>query len=160
MLVASSFALTGHVAERSWGAAALLTVHIMLTAWWMGSLYPLWLAGHRLPALQAHRVLERFGGLAVLAVLTLLGAGMALSYLLTGWQNLLGSDYGFWLLLKLGLVALILLLAACHKWLLVPSLAHAPDSRVVKRSLLLEKLLGAAILAITTVLTTLVGPMH
>lgn len=159
-LIAISYSRTGHLVDQGLFAATLLAVHVVLTAWWMGSLYPLWLAGHQLPADQAHQALERFGEVAVLAVVVLLLAGGTLSYLLTGWSQLLSSTYGGWLLLKVALVGLILLLAAYHKFFLVPALAEHGDSKKLKRSIMLEKLVGAGIFAITTVLATLIGPGH
>jgi len=160
LLIAVSFSRTGHVGEQGFWAAGLLSIHVILAAWWMGSLYPLWLAGHRLTGAQAHRVMEWFGKLAVVAVVCLLVAGIGLSYMLTGWTSLLTTGYGGWLMLKLVLVLLILLLAAYHKFVLVPVLAETGDSDRLKRSIMLEKLLGVSIFAVTTVLTTLVGPGH
>ena len=79
---------------------------------------------------------------------------------LTGWVGLLGSEYGFWLLLKIALVGLILVLAGVHKLFLVPAILTNNNAQRLATSLLFEKLLGMSILAVTTVLTTLVGPAH
>ncbi|GAA0792067.1 copper resistance D family protein [Marinobacterium sediminicola] len=160
-ILAFSYTLSGHVQSEGLIGALTLTVHVLLISWWMGSLYPLWLATHRLDSDSSHAVLEVFGRLALPAVVMVLAAGMLLSYRLTGWSSeVLGSRYGFWLILKVALVAIILLLAAFHKFYLVPALKQAGDARSMKRSLLLEKLVGMAILAVTTVLAVLVGPGH
>jgi putative copper resistance protein D len=92
--------------------------------------------------------------------LVLLAGGVYMSYQLTGWSNLFTSDYGILLLVKVALVGVILSLAALHKLVLVPRLKHTQDAGVLKRSIFLEKIIGASIFAITTVLTTLVGPVH
>ena len=159
-LMALSFSEAGHAVEQPLLFQSVLTIHIVLTAWWMGSLFPLWLACHRLEFSEAYRLLDRFGQLAVMAVLVLLFGGVYMSYQLTGWANLFTSDYGILLLIKVSLVALILSLAAFHKLVLVPRLQHTQDASVLKRSIFLEMIIGASIFAITTVLTTLVGPVH
>jgi putative copper resistance protein D len=125
----------------------------------MGTLYPLWLACHRLASAEAHAVLHRFGQFAVVAVLLVVLAGLFLSYQLTAGNNLFTSSYGLFLITKLILVLLLLGLAALHKFVLVPQLLSSQDASRLKKSLLIEKFIGAGIYSITTVLTTLVGPM-
>jgi putative copper resistance protein D len=159
-LMALSFSEAGHAVEQPLLFQSVLTIHVVLTAWWMGSLYPLWLACHHLEFNEAYSLLDRFGQLAVTAVLVLLAGGVYMSYELTGWSNLFSSNYGILLLVKVGLVGVILSLAAIHKLILVPRLQHTQDAGVLKRSIFLEKIVGAAIFAITTVLTTLVGPVQ
>lgn len=159
-LMALSFSEAGHAVEQPLLFQSVLTIHVVLTAWWMGSLFPLWLACHHLEFSEAYRLLDRFGQLAVTAVLVLLAGGVYMSYQLTGWSNLFTSDYGILLLVKVALVGVILSLAAIHKLVLVPRLQHTQDAGVLKRSIFLEKIIGASIFAITTVLTTLVGPVH
>ncbi len=159
--LAFSYTLSGHIQSEGMLSAVILTAHVLLISWWMGSLFPLWLATHRLDYAQSHEILDLFGRLALPAVLLVLLAGMVLSYRLTGWSvDLINSRYGFWLVLKVALVGVILALAAFHKLYLVPALKHEGDARSMKRSLLLEKAVGMAILAVTTVLAVLVGPGH
>ncbi|WP_417533129.1 copper resistance D family protein [Marinobacterium stanieri] len=159
--LAFSYTLSGHIQSEGMLSAVTLTAHVLLISWWMGSLFPLWLATHQLDSEQSHEVLELFGRLALPAVLLVLVAGMMLSYRLTGWStDLVNSRYGYWLMLKVALVGAILALAAFHKLYLVPALKHVGDARSMKRSLLLEKAVGMAILAVTTVLAVLVGPGH
>lgn len=160
-VLAFSYTLSGHVHSSGVLAAIALTIHVSIVSWWLGALFPLWLATHRLGLKQSHRVLDLFGRLALPAVLLLLGAGVLLSYQLTGWrEGLLDSRYGFWLVLKVALVGVILVLAAFHRFYLVPTLQRAGNARAMKGSLLLEKAVGMAILAVTTVLAVLVGPAH
>lgn len=159
-LIASSFTQAGHAVEQHVIFHVVLAVHILLTAWWMGSLYPLWLVCHRKSFSEAFLVLEKFGQLAVGAVLLLFSGGLYMSYLLTGWDDLLTSSYGVFFIIKVSLVFVILMLAALHKLVLVPQLIHSKNSRKLKNSILIEKLVGASIFAITTVLSTLVGPVH
>ena len=159
LLTATSYTEAGHAVSQSWIFQLVLVVHLSLTAWWMGSLYPLWLACHRLASAEAHAVLHRFGQFAVAAVLLVVLAGLYLSYQLTAWNNLFTSSYGLFLIIKLILVLLLLVLAALHKFVLVPQLLSLQTASRLKRSLLIEKYVGAGVYTITTVLTTLVGPM-
>jgi putative copper resistance protein D len=159
LLTAASYTEAGHAVSQSWIFQFALVVHLSLTAWWMGTLYPLWLACHRLASAEAHAVLHRFGQFAVAAVLLVVLAGLYLSYQLTAWNNLFTSSYGLFLITKLILVLLLLGLAALHKFVLVPQLLSSQAASRLKKSLLIEKYVGAGIYAITTVLTTLVGPM-
>jgi putative copper resistance protein D len=159
LLTATSFTEAGHAVSQSWVFQLVLVVHLSLAAWWVGTLYPLWLACHRLAFAEAHAVLHRFGQFAVAAVLLIVLAGLYLSYQLTAWNNLFTSSYGLFLITKLVLVLLLLGLAALHKFVLVPQLLSSQDASRLKKSLLIEKFTGAGIYFITTVLTTLVGPM-
>jgi putative copper resistance protein D len=159
-LIACSFAKAGHGAEQSLLFQWLLTLHILLTAWWMGSLHPLWLICRRAEYIDAHLILHRFGQLAVGAVLVLICCGLFLSYQLTGWNNLFSSEYGILLLSKVVLVMVLLTLAAFHKLYLVPQLLDAKDSRLLAKSIMFEKLIGVTILGVTVIMTTSVGPGH
>lgn len=159
-LVAFSFSSSGHGAEQSLLFQWALTLHVFLIAWWMGSLYPLWMICRRADYLDAHQILERFGQLAVGAVFVLFSCGIFLSYQLTEWENLFNSDYGVLLLSKVVLVAVILMLAAFHKLYLVPQLLDTKDSSLLARSIMVEAFIGVAIFGVTVVMTTLVGPSH
>lgn len=159
-LLTSSFTEAGHGVSQPLFFQFILAVHVLLTAWWMGSLYPLWLLCHRLDFNDAYALLERFGKLAVGAVLVLFAGGLYMSYQLTGWNNLLSDSYGILLVIKVILVVLILMLAALHKLVLVPQLLSTQNASKLKQSIMLEKFIGAGIFGITTILTTLVGPTH
>lgn len=159
-LVAFSFASSGHGAEQSQLFQWLLALHILLTAWWMGSLYPLWLICRRAEYMDVNLILEKFGRLAVGAVFVLLSCGVFLSYQLTGWNALYDSEYGILLLSKVVLVIVLLTLAAFHKLYLVPQLLDTKDSRLLAKSIMVETLIGVALFGVTVVMTTLVGPVH
>ena len=160
LVAAFSFTEAGHSVGQTELFSLALTTHALLTLWWMGSLYPLWLACHRLSFNEAHPVLERFGQIAVAAVVLLVLGGLYMSYQLTCWINVLEHSYGVLLVTKVVLVVVILLLAAAHKFVLVPQLKDQSDTSKIKRSIVLEKTIGISIFAITTALTTLVGPLH
>jgi len=156
-----SFSLSGHATEQAWYYQLIFFMHILIAAWWLGLLFPLWLVVRNATAEASNNVLEYFGQWAVVAVSILLLCGVWMSYELTGWQGLLSSDYGFWLFVKLALVAVILAMAAYHKLRLVPLILERGNANVIQKSILTEKIVASAILAVTAVFTTFVGPpMH
>ncbi|WP_432695520.1 copper resistance D family protein [Marinobacterium sp. YM272] len=161
VLLGASFSRTGHTTQLDLFASALLTIHVIIGAWWIGSIYPLWLVTHRLSRERARHVLERFGSLAFKGVVLLVLAGGVLVWRLTGGgQGILTTPYGFWLVCKGALVALILVIAAYHRYQLVPALVDGGTRARLKKSLTLEKAAGWGIFGATTVLATLVGPGH
>lgn len=162
-LIVLAFTQVGHTTgEQSLLLGALLCLHLLSAAFWVGSLWPLYhLAGnsgnHRLAA----DILARFGRIAAWAVGALLLAGLTLAALLLGGLSpLLGTAYGQFLLAKLAIVALLLLLAASNKWRLVPAFQHGDSQapRRLRRSIALEMALVTLILLLTGALTTLSSP--
>lgn len=156
-----SFSLSGHSMSQAWYYQVIFFIHILIAAWWLGLLFPLWLTVRHATVEESNIVLENFGKLAVITVSILLLCGVWMSYELTGWQGLLSSDYGFWLMVKLALVAVILAMAAYHKLYLVPLILERGNANVIQKSILTEKIVAAAILAVTAMFTTFVElPMH
>lgn len=156
-----SFSLAGHATEQAWYYQIVFFTHILIAAWWLGLLFPLWLVTRKATHQESNRILERFGELAAVAVLILIICGTWMSYVLTGWQGLFSSDYGFWLLVKLALVAVILVMAAYHKVYLVPLILKRGNTFFIQKSILMEKIIASSILVVTAIFTTFVGPpMH
>lgn len=159
ILVAFSFALVGHATrEPQWALAALLTVHLLGIFYWWGAILPLHrLSGPAYDHVQAAAIAERFGRQASFIVPLLIAAGLALGwFLLGGPVQLVESAYGRMLLIKLGLVGLVLVMAALNKLRFVPDLmASKPGAAArFRRSLLAEGALFLAVFAATAVLTT------
>ncbi|QNT05397.1 MULTISPECIES: copper resistance D family protein [Marinomonas] len=156
-----SFSLSGHSMSQAWYYQVIFFIHILIAAWWLGLLFPLWLAVRHATVEESNIVLENFGKLAVITVSILLLCGVWMSYELTGWQGLLSSDYGFWLMVKLSLVAVILAMAAYHKLHLVPLILKRGNTFLIQKSILMEKMIASSILVVTAIFTTFVGPpMH
>ena len=156
-----SFSFTGHATEQAWYYQIIFFTHILIAAWWLGLLFPLWLVTRKATHQESNRILERFGELAAVAVLILIICGTWMSYVLTGWQGLFSSDYGFWLLVKLALVVVILVMAAYHKFHLVPLILKRGNTFLIQKSILMEKMIASSILVVTAIFTTFVGPpMH
>lgn len=141
-----------------WQAA--LFAHLVVAAFWIGALAPLHDVGRCMKPEAAFPIMERFGNVAALAVGVLAAAGALIGWALLGGDivGALGTAYGATLIAKLGLVALLLLIAATHKWRLVPaSRSGGAASDHLARSIGRERWIAACIVVMTAVLTTLVG---
>lgn len=162
-LAAVSFAMSGHVHALPHSAlpAALLMLHLLCAAFWLGALLPLYqVAGDGDPA-GCGALAARFGTLAAWLVAVLLAAGAALLWnLLDSVSSLWSSDYGRMVLVKMLFVSALLGFAAFNKWHLTPGLLLGAPRAAAKlqRSIVVEMLLAAGILVITAAFTTLLGP--
>ncbi|TCZ61053.1 copper resistance D family protein [Roseicella aquatilis] len=131
VVVCASYVLLGHTTELAPRPllAGLLLVHLLVAAYWVGSLPPLaWAARRDGPG--AARLIEDWARLASVAVPVLVAAGLLLAWwILGGVGELLGSWYGWALLTKVSLVAVLLGFAAWHRFRLTSALAsRAPGA--------------------------------
>ena len=161
-IIAFSFTLTGHTAETPLWIRIALIVHVVTAMWWIGSLYPLRRACKVLPTSDLQSLMVEFGQQAMVLVGLLAAVGVGVAYHLVGsFSNLLFTGHGNILLLKLASVAAILLIAAKHKWRLVPGLTGDQvdkTAQTLKGSITIEMLIGLIVLLITAALSSLVGP--
>lgn len=157
-----AFTRTGHTTTHSpqWLLAALLLIHIAAVAFWSGSLLPLRRIASEEPPASAAGIVADFSRLALQVVPLLAAAGIALAtLLLQGWRNL-ATPYGSLILVKLGLFAILMVLAALNRWRYGPGLASG-DVRMVsafRAVVMAEFLLIALVLAATAALTALFSP--
>jgi putative copper resistance protein D len=161
VLVAAGFGLGGHPgAHGGWLLPILITLHWLALGFWVGVFIPLYrICGYDMGA--AAMLANDFGRKAVIAVAVLVVAGGVTLYQLTDGQVVaLQSAYSQLFALKLSLFAGVLLLAAMNKWALTPALNRGDSLAPAKmrRSLVIEGLLLASIMAVTAVITTLTGP--
>ena len=139
----------------------LVGVHLLAVAFWLGALAPLLMLVRDGDLSRMAAVTARFGAAAVFVVGVLITAGLGLLWMLLGELSNIGtSSYGRYMVLKLGLVATLLGVAAWNKWSLTPRLLarEAPAAQSLRRSIMCELLLGGLILLVTATLTTLTGP--
>jgi copper resistance protein D len=176
MAVSASFAWTGHGAATEGSGhyphlfGAIL--HSWAAALWLGALAALLLmtVGHRSGDAASDRVLHRalrgFSGVGTSAVGILVVSGLINSWFTVGIDGIAGlvtTPYGGLLLAKLALFGVMVALAALNRFHLTPGLANAlddPDDLSVavvrlKRSLIAETLLAAALLSVVAVMGTL-----
>ena len=161
VLVCASFALRGHsLDEPRLVLGALVTLHVMGVAFWVGAFAPL----HRLAGTDARAagaLAAEFGAWAVWVVPALAAAGAALFVTLTGDPvAALDTPYGRLLAVKLTLFAPLLGLAAFNRYRLTPAL-RTGDPRAgarLRRSIRFEAFAVLAILVTTAALTTVASP--
>jgi copper resistance protein D len=136
-------------------------LHLVCGAFWLGALAPLLLLARDGEPAALAAAARRFGRIAAVVVALLIFAGASLLWQLleseTAWWT---SNYGRTVILKLGLVACLLALAAYNKWRLTPRLLQGDTLAALSlvSSIKAEMLIGGLILIATATLTTLYGP--
>lgn len=155
--------LTGHtsVHPQRLLLAPLLIVHVLIGAFWLGSLWPLCLTVRLERAEVAAAALQRFSKLASWLVPCIALAGLGMAYLLIKDKSVLARPYGLMLLAKLAVFGLLMGLAALNRWRFTPALSAAAPAAArsaLQRSILAEYLLIAAVLVMTATLTTFFSP--
>ncbi|MDB6102853.1 MAG: Copper resistance protein [Gammaproteobacteria bacterium] len=159
VLAVAAFTLTGHtsVTPHRPAAAALLTVHLLVVAFWLGSLLPLYLAASREPPPVAANLIDAFSRVAAWVVPVILLAGVGLTVLLVPDWAVFKQPYGQLLLAKIALFAVLMALATLNKWTFGPACARG-RTRAFKQAVAVEYVLICAVLAITAMMTTFYSP--
>lgn len=162
LFASTSFALRGHaLGEPQMILGALITLHILCLAFWVGAFAPLARAARLDPPARAGALAHEFGQKALWAVgLVVLAGGIALALLGAVTSSALSSPYGQIFAVKLVLFAGVLALAAVNKLTLTPALlASAPGAGTrLRGSIGIEAGLVAGILVTTAALTTVSSP--
>lgn len=159
LMVITSFTLMGHTAtnpQRA-AAAALITLHLSVVAFWLGSLWPLYLAARNEQPAAAGHLIERFSDTALWAVPLILLAGVGLSALLLPSLAPFKQPYGQLLLAKLGGFAVLMVMASLNKYHFGPACAEG-DTVAFKRTVVIEYILICVVLTATAVMTTFFSP--
>ncbi len=138
----------GHPGEAGVGLAASEILHLVAAGIWVGGLIPLLLCLWVLPAAQVARPFRRFTGIGLAAVVTLAGTGLAQGFVLAGGAGgLAATNYGHVALLKAGLFAAALVLAAWNGLVLTGRLSREPEvGRSLAASIGAEAAIGCGIL--------------
>jgi putative copper resistance protein D len=156
------FTFVGHTASSPYSSTleALLLMHLVMAAFWFGSLWPLLITSRRESSGVAGEVVELFSAIAIWLVPVLALAGLGLAVAILKSIDGLWTDYGRLLLLKVAGVCVVLILAATNKWRHGPRLSHGNPQFTEKfcRTLVAEYFLIAGILCLTAVLTALYSP--
>ena len=163
VLVAGSFALTGHSGSVGPGylPRLLVGIHVLAVSFWIGALVPLFKIASDPEFSRAGIILRRFGSIAAFIVPGLIAAGLVMLWLLLGsLEAIFTSEYGRLVLLKLAFVAGILTLAAVNKLRLTPGVVAGSQAAAARLrwSIAGEMTLATAILIVTAIFTTAVGP--
>ncbi|MEH6464427.1 MAG: CopD family protein [Shewanella psychromarinicola] len=163
LLIAVTFTFIGHSTELGLVAQGLILIHVLIIGSWIGAFYPLWKLCNIDDNIVIQNVMDTFGRIGIGIVILVLLSGMGMVWMLfDSPTELLSSDYGIAVTIKLSLVAIILLIAAWHKFILVPNLTifTAPlAKRKLQKSIGLEALVALIILATTAILSSVLGPI-
>jgi putative copper export protein len=159
ILAVTAFTLTGHtsVTPHRPAAAALVTIHLVVVAFWLGSLWPLYLVASRDPPPVAVRVIDAFSRVAAWVVPLILLAGAGLAVLLVPNWAVFKQPYGQLLLAKVALFAVLMALATLNKWTFGPACARG-QTRAFKQAVAVEYVLMCTVLAVTAMMTTFYSP--
>jgi putative copper export protein len=159
VLVAAVIALagllaSGHVLASRWRwlLLPLLALHVVVAAFWFGSLLPLHRALREEARVVVQQLLRSFSVLAGLVVplIALAGVGIALALVcgLPGWTE----PYGLALLVKLGAYTVLVGLAAFNRWVLVPRIDDEGRGRdaLLQAVILVEWIIISGVLVVTS----------
>jgi putative copper resistance protein D len=139
-------------------------VHLMAAGAWLGALPALaWMLAHENDRVRLHRVVRRFSVYGVASAAALVATGALNAWYRVGSvAALTQSEYGRLLLAKLALVAAMVALAACNRYLWTPRLlGRQPRAlRSLRRNTLLEIVAGAGVIAIVGALGITVPAAH
>ena len=138
-------------------------VHLIAAGAWLGGLPPLalLLASAGQPKGLAGRAARRFSTLGIAGVAALLASGIVNSWmLLSGPRDLIATDYGRLLFLKIGLFVAMLAIAAVNRFHLTPRLSAARARHALMRNSLAETALGAGVLLLVGALGTMEPAAH
>lgn len=145
-----AFSATGHAsaADPQWLTRPAVFVHGVSTAYWIGALVPLWVL-LRNGSTSALPALSRFSRTIPFVLVGLIASGSTLAVIqLGGLGALLTTAYGLVFSIKLGLVAVLLLLATVNRWWLTKPTERgdAAAIRHLTLALAIEMILALAIL--------------
>ena len=151
-LVVGSFLVTGHAATAApvLLMSGMVAIHLGCGAFWLGALYPLYVTTQYQSPAVAGSVMTQFSRMAIMAVTLLAASGMVISWVQVRHPAaLINTVYGWRLLLKVVLFAIIVGLAAYNKVVLTPRLtSNSSDAAIrLRRIIRAEYLMYLLILA-------------
>jgi len=156
-----SLTVAGHATMLGAITGVLLALHLGGVAFWLGALLPLRQlcggAGDATSAAMLADVADRFGRIAQRVVPVLIVAGGVYAAILTGSvAAMLTSGYGLALLVKIGLVAGLLWLAARNRFRIVPALQAGDLSAALRLRRMIDReiLVAIAVLVMSSLLTS------
>jgi putative copper resistance protein D len=159
VLAVAAFTLTGHTSVTPYRAvaAALLILHLLVVAFWLGALWPLFLAASKESPPIAAALIDAFSRIAAWVVPVILFAGVGLAVLLVPNLTVFRQPYGLLLLAKVALFAVLMALATLNKWAFGPACARGRP-KAFKQAVVVEYILICAVLAVTATMTTFYSP--
>ena len=159
LLTIISFTLQGHTTTtlHRAAAAALVLLHLLVVAFWLGALWPRYMAAKKEPPAVAARVIDRFSSTATWLVPLILLAGIGLAAILLPSLDTFRQAYGQLLLVKLAGFAVLMAMASLNKWSFGPACA-AGNTAAFERTLIVEFILISVVLTATAIMTMFYSP--
>ena len=159
LLTIISFTLQGHTTTTPHraAAAALVVLHLLVVAFWLGALWPLYIAAKKEPPAIAARVIDRFSSTATWLVPLILLAGIGLTAILLPSLDTFRQAYGQLLLVKVAGFAVLMAMASLNKWSFGPACA-AGNTAAFERTLIVEFILISVVLTATAIMTMFYSP--
>ncbi|HYK24973.1 MAG TPA: CopD family protein [Steroidobacteraceae bacterium] len=161
-LAVVAFTLTGHtvVSPQRWFLIVALALHVLVVAFWLGALLPLYVATRREQGPAAAKVVAGFSLAATWIVPGIFLAGVVLVAGLVPSLATFTRPYGQLLLVKIAGFALLMALAAMNKWRLAPALARGVPhaGAALRRSIAAEYVLIVCVLGVTAAMTSFFSP--
>ncbi len=152
-----SFVLDGHqrTAELAWLLVSADVVHLLAIATWFGGVVVLArLTAAPIDGDRAARVVRRFSDAALYAAAAVVVSGMAMGWALVRVPRAaVTTGYGWTLLAKIGLVVVVLAIAAYNRRVVVPRLP-ATGWQTIRYTIRWEAALLSAVLVVTGALVT------
>jgi putative copper resistance protein D len=161
MLPVLGFAFSGHAAGIGPVEGFVAMLHVLAAAWWLGSLFYLRERCAQADSGRLAAIVTRFSSIAFIITGGLVILGLTLVMILVDFsQDVWLSPYGQILGAKLCVVAALLALAGYNRRRLTPRLLAGDRSAVMalRRTISIEMVLIAIVLAITAILTTFTSP--
>ena len=162
-----SLALIGHAGASPYAAGRVHLgvdiLHLLASGAWLGALPALALLLQHMRRTKSNdgKAVRRFSAVGIVSVVTLLTTGIVNSwYSLSAPRDLIATDYGRLLLLKVGLFAAMVGIAAVNRLRLTPRLAEPGAMRALERNSLAEVGLGLCVFLFVGALGIMAPPVH
>lgn len=162
-ILLSGLSFTGHAATASprWLMGPAVTVHLIAAAFWVAAILPLAWILKQSSTIESTSILHRFSTVAAVGVALLIASGLCISTVqIRSFSAVISTDYGRILTLKLGVVLILLAIAALNRFSLTRRIAIG-DLRTIRRLrryIYIEFVAMLGVLVLTTLLTNTVPP--
>ena len=157
ILILISFVIVGHSTLKGLSTQVLILMHLFCISFWLGSFLPLRFMCIDKNSKNLSIISERFGQFAIFYISVLVITGSIFSFILVGgFDPLISTSYGNFLILKLIFVTIVLSLGALNKFRLVPLIRinYEQGKKKLKQSIQFEIIITLIILFFTSILTT------
>jgi len=160
-LILASLGASGHAFSSGWLMTPVFFIHTLVAGTWLGAIWML--RNILLPGNsgQLTHVLNTFSRMATWIVAVLLvSAVILIVFQLNNVTELLMTEYGNWILLKITVVLSALILAAVNRWKFVPALNENNQTvfQKLRKSVYVEGILLVVVIGITSILASTVPP--